>query len=44
MRREIRRLKRREICMRNLGQADIRAREIVERMKDDAAAISVTVY
>ncbi len=29
--------------MRNLGQLVIRLREIVERMKEDAAAISVTV-
>ncbi len=29
--------------MRNLGQRVIRVREIVERVKADAAAISVTV-
>jgi len=39
---ESRREKRRESWMRNLGQVVIRVREIVERVKEDAAAISVT--
>ena len=30
--------------MRSLGQLVIRLREIVERMKEDAAATSVTVH
>ncbi len=43
MRRESAREKRRESWMRNLGQRVIRVSEIVERVKADAAEISVTV-
>ena len=42
MRRESAREKRRDNWMRNVGNAVIMQRERVERMKDDAAAISVT--